>query len=170
LLVQSGKFDHWTSRALSKPQASAPTNPNPSLARTVIDESAMSLLDGVSELRAGLDYHLARQNLLTANLAHVDTPGFQPLDLVRTDTQFGAVMHAELSRTEPGHLGAAATGSAASYHVQADPDVAASMDGNGVSIDREAVKIAANNIRYDTLSTLVTSELSGLEWAANDGR
>jgi len=37
-------------------------------------------------------------------------------------------------------------------------------------VDREAAKIAANQVRYDALASLVSGELSGLSWAANDGR
>jgi flagellar basal body rod protein FlgB len=39
-----------------------------------------------------------------------------------------------------------------------------------VSVDREAVKIAANQLRYDTLAVLASQTLNGLAWAANDGR
>ena len=46
----------------------------------------------------------------------------------------------------------------------------AGFDGNAVSVDREAVKIAANQLRYDTLAVLASQELDGLGWAANDGR
>src|ERR1700733_9406255 len=51
------------------------------LARTVMGERPerldlpMRILGTVERLSAGLDYHLARHNLLTANLAHADTPG-----------------------------------------------------------------------------------------------
>jgi flagellar basal body rod protein FlgB len=47
---------------------------------------------------------------------------------------------------------------------------ASGADGNKVSLDREAVKIATNQLRYDTLASLVQNELSGLAWAANDGK
>ncbi len=47
---------------------------------------------------------------------------------------------------------------------------AAGSDGNAVSLDREAVKIATNQLRYDTVASLTQNELSGLVWAANDGR
>jgi len=44
------------------------------------------------------------------------------------------------------------------------------MDGNFVSLDREAAKVAANQSRYDVVATLVTSELASLSFAASDGR
>jgi flagellar basal-body rod protein FlgB len=135
----------------------------------------MRILDSVARLQAGLDYHLARHNLLVANLAHVDTPDFHPLDLERTSpAAFSSTLATEMAKTSDGHLGgASANGAAAAppaWHVVQDPGASPGLDGNGVSVDREAVKIATNHMRYETLATLTTSELSGLVWAVNDGR
>jgi flagellar basal-body rod protein FlgB len=131
----------------------------------------MALLDSVNQLHAGLDYHLSRQNLLTANLAHLDTPNYRPLDLERAG-DFKSVLHVALRSTDPAHFGTA-QGEAAhkeAFHVVQDPGAVAGLDGNAVNVDREAAKIAANNVRYDALASLVSNELSGLAWAANDGK
>jgi flagellar basal-body rod protein FlgB len=130
----------------------------------------MGLLDSVERLQAGLDYHLSRQNLLTANLAHIDTPNFKPLDLTR-GTGFDATLRVALQATDPAHFGVGtAEKPGENFRVIQDPGAAAGYDGNGVNVDREAAKIAANNMRYSALASLVTNELSGLEWAAGDGR
>lgn len=131
----------------------------------------MRILSSVEQLRAGLDYHLARHNLLTANLAHVDTPGFRPLDLQRAGAFEGA-LHSALETTQPGHIGAPqASSSGEAWRVVTDASAQGTgTDGNAVSLDREAVKIATNQLRYDTLASLVQNELSGLSWAANDGK
>jgi len=128
----------------------------------------MSLVDGVEQLRAGLDYHLTRHNVLVSNLAHVDTPAYTPVDLVR-DASFDKGLGSAMATTDPGHLNASGTPATQPFHVAQDPQ-AASADGNGVSLDREAVKIATNQVRYDVIAQLASSELAGLEWAANDGR
>jgi flagellar basal-body rod protein FlgB len=127
----------------------------------------MKLLEPVEQLRVGLDYHLARHNLLTSNLAHVDTPGYRPKDLERR-ASFETSLTAALTATNERHFGAGVKDQG--FHVITDRGAAPGLDGNSVSIDREAVKIAANNIRYETISALVADELSGLSWAANDGR
>ena len=127
----------------------------------------MKLLDSVEHLRVGLDYHLARHNLLTSNLAHVDTPGYKPKDLERR-AGFEGALSAALTATDERHLGAGVKDSG--FKVITDKGAPPGLDGNSVSIDRESVKIAANNIRYETISALVADELSGLTWAANDGR
>jgi flagellar basal-body rod protein FlgB len=136
-------------------------------------EDGMRIFDSVEQLRGGLDYHLARHNLLVANLGHVDTPGFKPLDLERASaTSFKGALHAAMASTQPGHFGVTPITASASgaWKVVEDPAAAAGSDGNGVSLDREAVKIASNQLRYDTLASLVQNQLSGLEWAANDGK
>jgi flagellar basal-body rod protein FlgB len=122
---------------------------------------------GVEELRGSLDYHLARHNVLTANLAHVDTPGFKPLDLARPTASFADAMQSALDTTSALHLGGAST---PRFEVTTDPGTAAGLDGNTVSLDRETVKIATNHLRYDAISSLTANELGDLVWAANDGR
>jgi flagellar basal-body rod protein FlgB len=126
----------------------------------------MPFVDSVDRLKQALDYHLERHNLLTANLAHVDTPGYRPLDLERR-TEFRGVLHAAIVATDPRHIGASAD---KPWRVEVDPNCPPGEDGNAVSIDREAVKIATNNLRYEAIGTLVADQLSNLEWAANDGR
>ncbi len=127
-----------------------------------------TLLAGIDTLRAGLDYHLARHNLLTSNLSHVDTPGFRPLDLERR-VPFAGALHTAMTATNAGHIGASAN-RAEQTRVIPDPASVPGADGNAVNLDREAVKIASNNIHYDAIASLVADQLTGLTWAANDGR
>lgn len=134
----------------------------------------MALIDAVENLRGSLDYHLARHNLLASNLAHIDTPGYKPVDLERGGT-FAGALHVALDQTEPGHLSSSKaapgpSGGAAVGRVIEDPGAAAGGDGNGVDLDREAVKIASNQMRYDMIAQLASSELASLSWAANDGK
>lgn len=118
----------------------------------------------VESLRSGLDYHLARHNVLVSNLAQADTPAYTPVDLARDG--FEAELGGAMKTTHAGHLPGASVGGS---HVIADQETRGA-DGNGVDIEREAVKIASNQIRYDMLAQLASSELASLSWAASDGR
>jgi len=131
----------------------------------------MALIDSVEHLRGALDYHLSRHNLLASNLAHIDTPGYKPVDLERGGT-FAGALHVALDATQPGHLSSSrvAVGGATVGRVIEDPGAAGGGDGNGVDLDREAVKIATNQMRYDVLAQLASSQLASLAWAANDGK
>jgi len=64
-----------------------------------------SVFTSVDPLRAALDYHLDRQNVLASNVAHVDTPGYRPNDLERVDqTGFTAALGLAMTRTNENHL------------------------------------------------------------------
>jgi flagellar basal-body rod protein FlgB len=135
----------------------------------------MALIDGVENLRAALDYHLDRHNLLASNLAHIDTPGYKPVDLERAGS-FAGEMHVAMAATQEGHMASSGTvggaGPLGKTHgrIIEDPGSDAGGDNNGVDLDREAVKIASNQMRYDMIAQLASSELQGLEWAARDGK
>jgi flagellar basal-body rod protein FlgB len=133
----------------------------------------MALIDAVEHLRGALDYHLSRHNLLASNLAHIDTPGYKPVDLERSPQggNFAGALHVALEATQPGHMATGTAGSPTPVgRVVEDPGAAAGGDNNGVDLDREAVKIATNQMRYDMLAQLASSELASLSWAANDGK
>ncbi|MFO0738528.1 MAG: flagellar basal body rod protein FlgB [Labilithrix sp.] len=136
----------------------------------------MGLLDGVENLRGALDYHLERHNLLASNLAHIDTPGYKPVDLERTGNFAGEL---QVAMTSEGHMQGSSSGTAGvagpggkSAHgkIVEDTGSDAGGDNNGVDLDREAVKIASNQMRYDMIAQLASSQLQGLEWAATDGK
>lgn len=135
--------------------------------------SSPSLFTGIDRLNGTLDYHLERQNILVSNVAHVDTPGYVPKDLARIDnpasgsaTQFQVVM----AQTSASHLADPVAPGLFQGRVFEDPAASPGNDGNYVSLDREAAKIASNQVRYEVISQLVAGELDGLRFAANDGR
>jgi flagellar basal-body rod protein FlgB len=132
----------------------------------------LNIFGGLQSLHQALDYHLERHNLLASNVAHVDTPGYKPRDLARVDPgNFAAVFNVEMTRTAEGHMsGVGGPTQSTVGRVFEDSSAGFGADGNSVSLDREAAKVAANHLRYDVVSTLVASELKGLMYAANDGR
>lgn len=126
----------------------------------------------INPLHAALDYHLERHTVLSSNIAHVDTPGYRPADLARAEQAgFGSVLGVAMAKTAEGHL-PAPNGGAASLggRVFHDLSAGAGDDGNYVSLDREAAKVAANQLRYDTVSAIVSAELRQLQYAAGDAK
>jgi len=134
----------------------------------------IDMFSGVTPLHAALDYHLERQNVLASNIAHVDTPGFHPKDLERVDgaNGFDSVLSVAMERTNAAHINPNGSTSGAPQvgRVFTDPAAGGGADGNFVSLEREAGKLASNQVRYDFVSVLVSSELRGLLWAAQDGK
>ncbi len=126
------------------------------------------LFSGVAPFQRALDFHLERHNLLASNVAHVDTPGYKPKDVERTShTAFGEALSVAMARSNPTHMNVGG-GAGAEGRVFEDLSAGGGADGNYVSLDREAAKLAANQLRYDLVSVLVSSELKGLMSAAGD--
>jgi flagellar basal-body rod protein FlgB len=131
------------------------------------------LFSAVSPLHAALDYHLERHTVLSSNIAHVDTPGYRPHDLRRVDAidSFDAVLSVTMKRTDQAHFQTPnADAAALEGRVFEDLSAGAGNDGNYVSLDREAAKVAANQLRYDVVSAVVSAELSQLRYAAGDAK
>lgn len=129
----------------------------------------MNLFSNIQPLHAALDYHLERHNVLASNLAHVDTPGYVPRDLARVDP-FASIMSVAARTTAPGHLAVAPLMGLETGRVFEDRWEGGGQDGNFVSLDREAGKLAANQLRYDVTSAVVSAQLAELSYAAQDGR
>jgi flagellar basal-body rod protein FlgB len=130
-----------------------------------------TLFSGLEPYHRALDFHLERHNLLAANVAHVDTPNYKPRDLERTTSSvssFERVFQVQLERTNLAHLASASAPESGEGRVFTDLSAGGGADGNFVSLDREASKLAANQLRYDIVSVLVSSELQGLTYAASD--
>jgi flagellar basal-body rod protein FlgB len=129
-----------------------------------------NLFSNVAPLHYALDFHLERHNLLAANIAHVDTPRYKPNDLARIgEGGFEQVMQVALARTNETHMDVGASDPLVGRVFQ-DLSAGGGADGNFVSLDREAGKLAANRLRYDIVSVLVKSQLDGLMSAATDGK
>jgi flagellar basal-body rod protein FlgB len=126
------------------------------------------VFSAISPLQRALDYHLERHNVLSSNVAHVDTPGYKPVDLERVD--FNSLYGATLQRTNENHIVGSGSGAPQTGRVFEDLTAGAGNDGNYVSLDREAAKVAANQLRYDVISSVVAAELRQLRFAANDGK
>ncbi len=99
---------------------------------------------GLAERRlAWLD---RRQAVLAQNVANADTPGYRPHDLTGFARSLAAVGRPELARTAPGHLAAVRGGAAGAPE---DRRVAETVpDGNAVSLDREAMRIAETDTAH----------------------
>jgi flagellar basal-body rod protein FlgB len=127
-----------------------------------------SILGSVLPLHQALDYHLERHSVLTTNLTQLETPGYKAQELVRKSGPFSEVLGVELEASAAGHYGT--TGANRSWHLSRDVYSPAGANGNSVSLDRETVKIASNNLRYDAISTMIRGAIDNLDWAARDGR
>jgi len=129
-----------------------------------------AIFDRIGEMAYALDYHMARQNAISANIANVDTPGYAPRELVRPemDTEFANVFR--LARTDSRHMSVGGSTSDGDFDVVHERVTVPGNDKNYVSLEHEMSRLTANTVRYETVTKLVTQHLGMLNYAASDGR
>ena len=131
----------------------------------------------LSRLELALDVRLVRENVLAANVANVDTPGFKPKDVDFTATMAAieGSAHGEsgVSLPTPPTLGgttADASGLAAHDLPIVDvPAGGASFDGNTVDLDRTMVAMAENALQYGASAKAAGKKLAILRYVVSDG-
>jgi flagellar basal-body rod protein FlgB len=115
-----------------------------------------------------LNLRAERQEILAANIANADTPGYQARDIdfaselkkVMERGRTGASGVA-LSLTSERHIPAQNLSSADSDLLYRIPDQPA-MDGNTVDMDRERTQFADNSLQYQTGLTVLGGQIKGM--------
>jgi flagellar basal-body rod protein FlgB len=117
--------------------------------------SGTAMLDGLPiRIERYMDVLSVRQRLVAANIANVDTPGYQTRDLD---------FESELQRQLHGPARALPA-----LHEVSNLDV--KNDGNNVSLDREARLLAENALRFNAASNLLRSQIRMVRSAIDEGK
>ena len=113
-------------------------------------------------LQKGLEASGMRQQVLSNNVANIDTPNFK-----RSDVDFQAVLGAALGEkggelamklTSPKHIPGVAEGVGSG--IVTDQTTSLRNDGNNVDVDREMVNVAENGLYYNSLTRAISSQLN----------
>ncbi len=129
-----------------------------------------AVFTGLQSMARALDFHLARQNMIAANVANVDTPGYAPRELSRPDSQQPANFSLALEATKPNHIPVGNDGNTPEFEVHEEYNTVPGNDLNYVSLDHEMSRLAANAIRFKAVGKMVSRHLGMLTYAAGDGR
>jgi flagellar basal-body rod protein FlgB len=119
----------------------------------------------LSMLRTRLQWSQERQRVLAENVANADTPNYRARDLAppkfEDPTQLSArpVASVGLSVTEPGHIGTSGA-SGTPFEMSTATKYEVSPTGNAVSLEDEMMKVAANQMDYQTVTALYSRSLS----------
>ncbi|HVN41564.1 MAG TPA: flagellar basal body rod protein FlgB [Steroidobacteraceae bacterium] len=114
-----------------------------------------------------LALHSQRMQVLAANLANADTPGYKARDLDFSEALSQAsdpAVPLRVSTTHAAHIGASDAGlpgAAAKYRNPMQP----SLDGNTVDAPMDQARFAENALSYQVSLTLVNDRLSQLQTA-----
>ncbi len=126
----------------------------------------------LSLLNRGLDVSLARQNILTANVANLDTPGYTPSDVDFASALRDAIDggHVRLRQAHLGHSrGMAGAGAMGSIETHQRPDTTPGGDGNSVDLDAQMARLSQNAIFYQAQTRVVSKKLAMLKYAVSEG-
>lgn len=119
-----------------------------------------------------MDFQLQRQNIVSANLANLNTPGYKARRLeFEKDLQsaLGLSEAGAVARTHPRHLPVPFSADNAEASVTRDltPRVVEGVDN--VDLDAEMAAMSKNNLLYSTLSTVIQKNFTGLKQIIQDG-
>jgi flagellar basal-body rod protein FlgB len=104
-----------------------------------------------SKLEQYMDLLGKRQQLVAANIANADTPGYTTKDI---DFQFEF-----MSQMEGG-----------TPNVIEAPGLSVKNDGNNVNMERESRLLAENALRFNIASTFLRDQIKGVRAAINEGK
>ncbi len=106
-----------------------------------------------------LDLRVQRSEILAANLANEDTPGFQARDL-----DFARELQRADSPFDIGDISASANGKAVPQLMYRTP-MQASLDGNTVDLSMEQSNFSKNSMDFQTSLTFLNMKFQGLKQA-----
>jgi flagellar basal-body rod protein FlgB len=112
-------------------------------------------------MERALDLNWIRQQLISNNIANVDTPNYKRMDIDFKSSLFKALD--EQSVTQAG------TDAVKPEFVVSD-DLTHNNDGNSVDIEKEMAEQAVNSLQYALLTRLVSDQLGMLKTAISEGR
>jgi flagellar basal-body rod protein FlgB len=132
------------------------------------------MFSSVNTLQKGLNASWLRNEVISNNIANVDTPGFKASrvrfeDLMASAVENGADSGTGMEVTNERHI----QGGQASAFEQVEPEIitdettSVRLDGNNVNIENEMVELAKNSIEYYATVSKINSEFRKLNTAIN---
>ena len=119
----------------------------------------------LSMLRTRMDWSQERQKVLAENVANADTPNFRARDLVPPKFQDPTSISAQpvplvsLARTKSGHIGGLDQ-SGMPFRSESKGNYEVRPSGNSVNLEDEMMKVAANQMDYQTATAVYSRSLS----------
>lgn len=119
-----------------------------------------------------LDMRMQRQNVVSSNLANVNTPGYKARR-VEFEEKLQAALNLDgqgkVSRTDQGHLPAKFDPNKfdSDYFKSMEPRVYQGEDS--VDLDKEMAVMAKNTMYYKALSDIIAKNLQGMKTAIREG-
>lgn len=121
---------------------------------------------GVDKLDYALTTASVKQNVISENIANVDTPGYKAKDIKFYDVMseyLGSGKKLPLMRTDEKHLPPSGKLTDPSAYVYDQNNPSVRNDGNDVNEDYEMSQMAENTVRYQMLSQMTAGKFTKLK-------
>ena len=121
-------------------------------------------------LEHAMDLRLERGNMISANIANVDTPDYTPVNITfdrqLTDYLAGQTP-GSVAKTDAAHMGTSSL--APRIEVEFDYFSLPNEDGNSVDIDHEMSKLAENQLLYRATTKMYSKRVALMKYAITEG-
>jgi len=120
----------------------------------------------INDLSYALKVNSVKNDILSNNIANVDTPNYKAKKLVFSEVMkeyFSGGSRLPLKTTHPGHIQPGSNISDPSSFVRFQNNPSLRNDGNDVNLDYEMSEMAKNGIQYSMFSQIVSNKFLGLK-------
>jgi len=125
----------------------------------------------IGALNTSLNLRLLNQNVISANIANADTPGYQAkaveFEKALRDA-LGVENRIAAQAADPRHIVHRAT-DPVDPEIYNDPNGVESLDGNSVDRASEMAKLAENQLLYDASAEMLKRKLGMLKYSISEG-
>lgn len=130
----------------------------------------MKIFDqSLTRLERALDYSSKRNQVITNNIANVDTPFYKAKDVVfKTHLQQAMEKQLDNIRTHPKHF--KFSSNLEPYQIITDNNTIFNHNGNNVDMDKEMANLAKNQIYYRAVTDFVSGKFNTLRNVIRGGR
>ena len=116
----------------------------------------------LTALTEKMRWHQTRQTLLAENVANAETPGYRGKDLkaftIEDRKQALSTATMSTATTQPGHISVAG-GDPGGFSTRGLNNFEITPEGNGITLEDEMMKVASNQVDYQTITALYTRSL-----------
>ncbi len=125
----------------------------------------------IGALNTTLNLRLLNQNVISANIANADTPGYKAkaveFESALRDA-LGVGDQVQVEQSDSKHI-VHRTTDPVQPEIYDDPNGVESLDGNTVNRADEMAKLAANQLLYDASTEMLKRKLGMLKYAITEG-
>jgi len=122
-------------------------------------------------LEKALDLRSYKHNIITSNIANIDTPNYKGFDLIIGDElgKSKETKRLELRRTDSKHFSGTQVSHGINHRIVPLNPVNKRADGNNVDLDKMMSTLAENGLMYNASSQIYAKKLQSLKYVISGG-